>query len=125
MPAVLGGSPVQPIHRQYHARGPAASPQAISRIMSSGRFRRTDPPARDFRPCGRPADLCTLHPGGLVMSSAAIVLGTLFGSLINLNKPGNYVHWGFIQMSYGNLIVIILMVIVFLLAIFIPFKSHK
>ena len=59
------------------------------------------------------------------MPAIALVLGTLFGSLIDLNKPGNYVHWGFIQMSYGNLIVIILMVIVFLLAIFIPFKTHK
>ena len=59
------------------------------------------------------------------MSSAAIVLGTLFGSLIDLNKPGNYIHWGFIQMSYGNLLVIVLMIIVFFAAILIPFKSHK
>jgi hypothetical protein len=59
------------------------------------------------------------------MPAIALVFGALFGSLIDLNKPGNYIHWGFIQMSYGNLIVIILMVIVFLLAIFIPFKSHK
>jgi len=59
------------------------------------------------------------------MSSAVIVLGTLFGSLINLNKPGNYVHWGFIQLSYGNLLVIVLMIIVFFAAILIPFRSHK
>jgi len=59
------------------------------------------------------------------MPSVALMLGTLFGSLINLNHPGNYIHWGFIQMSYGNLIVIILMVVVFLAAILIPFKSHK
>jgi len=59
------------------------------------------------------------------MPSIALVLGTLFASLINLNKPGNYIHWGFIQMSYGNLLVIILMVIVFLAAILIPFKTHK
>jgi hypothetical protein len=59
------------------------------------------------------------------MQAIALVFGTLFGSLIDLNHPGNYVHWGFIQMSYGNLLVIILMVIVFLLAILIPFKTHK
>ena len=59
------------------------------------------------------------------MQTVALVLGTLFGSLIDLNKPGNYIHWGFIQMSYGNLIVIILMVIVFLLAILVPFRTHK
>ena len=59
------------------------------------------------------------------MQSIAFVFGTLFASLIDLNKPGNYIHWGFIQMSYGNLIVIILMVIVFFAAILIPFKTHK
>jgi hypothetical protein len=59
------------------------------------------------------------------MQSVALVLGTLVGSLINLDKPGNYVHWGFIQLSYGNLTVIILMIAVFLAAILIPFKSLK
>ena len=52
-------------------------------------------------------------------------LALVFGALINLNHPGNYIHWGFIQMSYGNLAVIILMVVVFLAAILIPFKTHK
>jgi hypothetical protein len=59
------------------------------------------------------------------MQAIALVFGTLFGALIDLNKPGNYIHWGFIQMSYGNLIVIILMVVVFFAAILIPFKTHK
>jgi hypothetical protein len=59
------------------------------------------------------------------MPAIALVFTTLFGALIDLNKPGNYIHWGFIQMSYGNLIVIVLMVIVFLAAILIPFKTHE
>ena len=59
------------------------------------------------------------------MQAIALVFGTLFGSLIDLNKPGHYIHWGFIQMSYGNLLVIILMVLVFLAAVLIPFKAHK
>jgi hypothetical protein len=59
------------------------------------------------------------------MPSIALIVGNLFASLIDLNKPGNYIHVGFIQMSYGNLTVIILMVIVFFAAILIPFKSHK
>ena len=59
------------------------------------------------------------------MPSVALVLGTLFGSLIDLNHPGHYIHWGFIQMSYANLLVIVLMIVVFLAAILIPFKSHK
>ena len=59
------------------------------------------------------------------MQAIALVFGTLFGSLIDLNHPGHYIHWGFIQMSYANLLVIVLMVIVFVAAILIPFKSHK
>ena len=55
------------------------------------------------------------------MPTVAVVLA----SLINLNHPGHYIHWGFIQMSYANLVVIILMVIVFFAAILIPFKGHK
>jgi hypothetical protein len=59
------------------------------------------------------------------MSAVVLMFGTVVASLVDLNKPGNYIHWGFIQMSYGNLIVILLMIVVFLLAIFLPFKSHK
>ena len=59
------------------------------------------------------------------MQSVVLVVGTIFGSLIDLNKPGNYVHWGFIQLSYGNLTVIVLMVVVFLAAILIQYRSHK
>ncbi|HEY4929028.1 MAG TPA: hypothetical protein VIH95_07740 [Acidimicrobiales bacterium] len=59
------------------------------------------------------------------MPAVALVLGTLFGSLIDLNRPGHYIHWGFVQMSYANLLVIVLMIVVFLAAILIPFKSHK
>jgi hypothetical protein len=59
------------------------------------------------------------------MPTVAIVLSTLFGSLIDLNKPGHYIHWGFIQMSYANGLVILLMIIVFFAAILIPFKGHK
>ncbi len=48
----------------------------------------------------------------------------LQGSLIDLNGPGHYVHWGFIQMSVANLIVIGLMVVVFIAAITIPFHRR-
>jgi hypothetical protein len=53
------------------------------------------------------------------------VFGALFGSLIDLNHPGHYVHWGVVQISYANLLVIVLMIIVFFAAILIPFKTHK
>ncbi len=52
-------------------------------------------------------------------------LGVLLGALINLNGSGRYIHWGFIQLSVANFIVIVLMVVVFVLAILLPFPRHK
>lgn len=49
----------------------------------------------------------------------------LFGSLIDLNGPGHYVHWGFIQISVANLTLICLMIVVFVAAILIPFRRHR
>ena len=51
------------------------------------------------------------------------VVAVLVGALIDLSRPGHYVHWGFIQLSVANLIVIILMAVVFFAALLIPF--HK
>jgi hypothetical protein len=59
------------------------------------------------------------------MPSIVLGLGTLFASLIDMNHPGHYIHWGFLQMSVANLVVIVLMIIVFLAAILIPFKGHR
>jgi hypothetical protein len=50
------------------------------------------------------------------------VIGPLVASLVDLNRTGRYVHWGFIQISVANLVVIGLMVVVFVAAILIPFK---
>jgi len=44
---------------------------------------------------------------------------------VGLNGTGYYVHWGFIQLSLANLVVIALMVVVFALALFVPFPGHK
>ncbi len=51
--------------------------------------------------------------------------GAVLGALINLNGSGRYVHWGFIQISVANLVVIISMVVVFVLAILLPFPRRK
>ncbi len=58
------------------------------------------------------------------MHMLGVVKDNLVGSLINLNGPGRYVHWGFIQISVANLVVIGLMIIVFFAAILIPFRRH-
>ncbi|MGE5292025.1 MAG: hypothetical protein ACM3ML_33550 [Micromonosporaceae bacterium] len=45
------------------------------------------------------------------------------GPPVNLNHPGHYLHWGVIQISYANLIVIIVMIVVFVAAILLPFPK--
>jgi len=49
----------------------------------------------------------------------------LLAALINLNGNGHYIHWGFIQMSLANFVVIISMIAVFVLAILVPFPRRK
>lgn len=44
---------------------------------------------------------------------------------VNLNHPGHYVHWGVIQLSVANLIVIVLMIVVFVLALLLPFPNGR
>jgi len=45
------------------------------------------------------------------------------GSIINLDGYGHYLHWHFILVSVGNLIVVSLMVLTFLGALFLPFPG--
>ena len=52
-------------------------------------------------------------------------MGALLGALINLNGSGHYIDWSFIQISRANFIVIILMIVVFVLAILLPFPKRK
>lgn len=46
-------------------------------------------------------------------------------AVFNLNHHAQYVHWHFFQMSVSNIIVIILTLVVFAAAIFIPFPRHR
>ena len=45
-------------------------------------------------------------------------------SLISLEGKGHYIHWGIIYLSIANFIVILLMVIAFLAALFVPFPGR-
>lgn len=44
---------------------------------------------------------------------------------VGLNGPGYYIHWGFVQLSLANLVVIALMLIVFMLALIVPFPGRR
>jgi hypothetical protein len=44
---------------------------------------------------------------------------------IDLDHPGHYVHWGVIQISVANLVVIALMLVVFTAAVLLPFPKGR
>ncbi len=44
--------------------------------------------------------------------------------LINLDGQPHYLHWGFVQISWANLIVILSMIVIFILALVIPFHGR-
>jgi hypothetical protein len=44
---------------------------------------------------------------------------------VDLNGPGHYLNWGVIQISVANLVVIGVMVVVFILAIVLPFPKGR
>jgi quinol-cytochrome oxidoreductase complex cytochrome b subunit len=46
-------------------------------------------------------------------------------SAVNLNHPGHYYHWGFILISVANLVVIVVMVALFVAALFLPFVAGR
>ncbi|GAB7006250.1 hypothetical protein JCM18899A_37230 [Nocardioides sp. AN3] len=48
-------------------------------------------------------------------------MSTLFTS----PHPGSYLHWGVISVSYTNLAIIAVMVIVFVLALLVPFGRSR
>lgn len=44
---------------------------------------------------------------------------------VNLNHPGHYLHWGVIQISLSNFLVIIAMIVVFVVALLLPFPGGR
>jgi hypothetical protein len=49
----------------------------------------------------------------------------LLTSPIDLNHPGHYLHWGVVQVSYANLIVVAIMFALFALALVLPFPRGR
>lgn len=47
------------------------------------------------------------------------------GAIVNLNQPDQYIHWGFILISLANFIVIVVLIVLFVLAISLPFLKGK
>lgn len=51
--------------------------------------------------------------------------GRALAAPVDLNGTGHYVHWGVIQLSVANLVVIGVMVAVFVLALLLPFPGGR
>jgi membrane protein implicated in regulation of membrane protease activity len=48
-----------------------------------------------------------------------------FAAIFPLNTLGHYLHWHIFLISVANLIVIILMIVVFVVALFAPFPGRR
>jgi hypothetical protein len=46
-----------------------------------------------------------------------------FAPPVNLNHQGHYLHWGFVQISAANIVMIALIGVVFVAALFLPFPK--
>jgi hypothetical protein len=44
---------------------------------------------------------------------------------IDLNGTGHYLHWGVIQISVANLVVVLAMIVVFVLSVVLPFPKGR
>jgi len=62
---------------------------------------------------------------GPVVGGERGVLVNLVAAPVNLNHQGHYVSWGVIQLSLANLVVIAVMVLVFVLALLLPFPKGR
>ena len=45
--------------------------------------------------------------------------------VVPMDSPATFLHWGVIQLSVANLVVIILMIVVFIAALLLPFPGKK
>ena len=48
-----------------------------------------------------------------------------FAPPVNLNGRGHYLHWGILQISVANIVMIALIGLVFVAALFVPFPKPK
>ena len=58
----------------------------------------------------------------MVMSGAVVAV---VAAPVDLNHPGHYVHWGVIQVSVANLVVIGVMLVLFVVALLLPFPGRR
>jgi hypothetical protein len=52
-------------------------------------------------------------------------MNNLIASVVNLNNPGHYLNWSIFTISVANLVIIAVMIVIFGLALLIPFPKRK
>lgn len=50
---------------------------------------------------------------------------SLYAGVVPMDSPGTYINWGVIHISLANVIVIMAMLLVFALALILPFPGRK
>ena len=50
---------------------------------------------------------------------------SLLAAAVNLSKPGTYLHWSIFDVSVANLVLIAVMVVIFGLALVLPFPGRR
>ena len=54
-----------------------------------------------------------------------MITGSVLAAAVDLDHPGRYVHWGVVQISVANLVVIAIMIVLFVLALVLPFPGTR
>lgn len=54
-----------------------------------------------------------------------LLMTTRVTAPVNLNHNGHYLHWGVVQISVANLVVIALMLVTFVAALLLPFPKGR
>ena len=60
--------------------------------------------------------------GHLVMPEDA---GVVLAAPVHLDGKGHYLHWGFVQISVANVVVVAVIAACFIAALFLPFPKSK
>ena len=55
----------------------------------------------------------------------ALISSAVLAAPVDLNHTGHYLHWGVIQLSVANIVVIGVMVLLFVLALVLPFPKGR
>jgi hypothetical protein len=64
-------------------------------------------------------------PGEPAPNIGVVMIGSERLLSMGLNGPGHYLHWGVIQISVANLVVIVVMIVLFVAAILLPFPGTR